>query len=193
MILRWNAGHGIRLFRMGQSLVPFASHPAFPYDWEAEHADDLREIGGLARALGIRLSMHPGQFIQPGSLKPEVSGRSLFELRYVARVFDFIGSPDSVIVLHMGGAYEDRIATATRFVETMRPESAVLRYLALENDERVWSVPEIVDAAIRIGAKAIWMQESVVHDEAAAAARAAGLFVVMDRCILKDHRALQTR
>ena len=154
-IVRWNAGHGIRLFRMGQSLVPFASHPAFPYDWEAEHGDDLREIGELARALGIRLSMHPGQFIQPGSLKPEVSGRSLGELRYVARVFDFIGSPDSVIVLHMGGAYEDRPATAARFVETMRPETAVLRYLALENDERVWAVPEIVDAAHSLGIPAI--------------------------------------
>ena len=49
-------------------------------------------------------------------------------------------------------------------------------------------VPEIVDQAIAIGAKAIWMQEGVVHEEAAAKARAAGLEVVMDRCILKDHR-----
>ena len=49
-------------------------------------------------------------------------------------------------------------------------------------------VPEIVDAAIRIGARAIWMQEGVVHEEAAAKARAAGLEVVMDRCILKEHR-----
>jgi UV DNA damage endonuclease len=57
-ILRWNAEHGINLFRMGQSLIPFASHPAFPYDWEAEHGDDLRGIGELARSLGIRLSMH---------------------------------------------------------------------------------------------------------------------------------------
>ena len=51
-------------------------------------------------------------------------------------------------------------------------------------------VPEIVDAAIRIGARAIWMQEGVVHEEAAAKARAAGLDVVMDRCILKEHRRL---
>ncbi|HTT62937.1 MAG TPA: CoA-binding protein [Bryobacteraceae bacterium] len=49
-------------------------------------------------------------------------------------------------------------------------------------------VPEVVEAAMRIGAKAIWMQEGVVHEEAAERARAAGLFVVMDRCILKDHR-----
>ena len=51
-------------------------------------------------------------------------------------------------------------------------------------------VPEIVEAAIRIGARAIWMQEGVVHEEAAAKARAAGLDVVMDRCILKEHRRL---
>jgi uncharacterized protein len=51
-------------------------------------------------------------------------------------------------------------------------------------------VPEIVEAAIRKGAKLIWMQEGVVHEEAARRAREAGLAVVMDRCILKDHRRL---
>ncbi len=49
-------------------------------------------------------------------------------------------------------------------------------------------VAEVVDAAIRVGAKAVWMQEGVVDEASAAKARAAGLFVVMDRCILKDHR-----
>ena len=51
-------------------------------------------------------------------------------------------------------------------------------------------VAEIVDAAIRVGARAIWMQEGVIHEEAAAKARAAGLEVVMDRCILKEHRRM---
>ena len=54
-------------------------------------------------------------------------------------------------------------------------------------------VPEIVDAAIRAGARAIWMQEGVIHEEAAAKARAAGLEVVMDRCILKEHRRMLVR
>jgi predicted CoA-binding protein len=54
-------------------------------------------------------------------------------------------------------------------------------------------VPEIVEAAIRIGAKGVWMQEGVAHDEAAMKARAAGLEVVMDRCILKEHRKLLAR
>jgi uncharacterized protein len=51
-------------------------------------------------------------------------------------------------------------------------------------------VPEIVEAAIRAGAKAVWMQEGIVHDDAARRAREAGLTVVMDRCILKEHRRL---
>ena len=51
-------------------------------------------------------------------------------------------------------------------------------------------VREVVDAAIRIGARAVWMQEGVVDEEAAGKARAAGLEVVMDRCILKDHRRM---
>lgn len=48
-------------------------------------------------------------------------------------------------------------------------------------------VPEIVESAIRIGAKAVWMQEGVVHPEAAERARQAGLVVMMNSCILKEH------
>jgi hypothetical protein len=48
----------------------------------------------------------------------------------------------------------------------------------------------IVDTAIRLGVRCIWMQEGVRDDAAAARAREAGIGVVMDRCILKDHRRL---
>ena len=48
-------------------------------------------------------------------------------------------------------------------------------------------VPEIVESAIRMGAKAVWMQEGVIHSRAAERARQAGLIVVMDACILKEH------
>jgi uncharacterized protein len=48
-------------------------------------------------------------------------------------------------------------------------------------------VPEIVESAIRIAARAVWMQEGVIHAEAAERARRAGLLVVVNSCILKEH------
>ena len=49
-------------------------------------------------------------------------------------------------------------------------------------------VPDLVDEAIRLKVPAIWLQEDVIHEEAAERARKAGIFVVMDKCILKEHR-----
>ncbi len=50
-------------------------------------------------------------------------------------------------------------------------------------------VPEVVDQAIQLKVPAIWMQEGVVHEHAAEKARRAGILVIMDRCMLKEHRA----
>ncbi|MFZ0137398.1 MAG: CoA-binding protein [Candidatus Sulfotelmatobacter sp.] len=50
-------------------------------------------------------------------------------------------------------------------------------------------VEEIVDEAIQLKVPAIWMQEEVIHEKAAEKARQRGIFVVMDRCILKEHHA----
>ena len=49
-------------------------------------------------------------------------------------------------------------------------------------------VPDLVEEAIRLKVPAIWLQEDVIHEEAAEKARKAGIFVVMDKCILKEHR-----
>lgn len=148
-ILRWNAAHRIGLFRMSQQLIPFASHPTFPYDWEAEHGPRLRELGRLAEYLRIRLSMHPGQFIQPGSPNPEVAARSVAELRYVARLLSLLGASDCV--LHLGGAHGDKVAAAARLVAALQGEEEILRFLVLENDERLWAVEDVLHPAERLG------------------------------------------
>jgi hypothetical protein len=60
----------------------------FPYGWETKHGEELEKAGKLARELGMRLSMHPGRYIHPGSPRRDVAERSLAEPRYVARIFD---------------------------------------------------------------------------------------------------------
>jgi uncharacterized protein len=53
---------------------------------------------------------------------------------------------------------------------------------------RAEEVPPVVDAAIRAGAKVIWMQQGIANEPAAEKARAAGLTVIMDACILVEHK-----
>lgn len=144
-IILWNAEHGIDLFRISQQLIPFASHPGFPYDWEVEHGPRLRELGVLAADRGVRLSMHPGQFIRPGSPNPDVSARSVAELRYCARLLTLLDGSD--LVLHLGGTSGDQAGAAGRFVASLESEGEILRHLALENDERLWTVEKLLAPA----------------------------------------------
>ena len=59
---------------------------------------------------------------------------------------------------------------------------------AVDIFRRADEVPLIVEQAIKIGARAVWMQEGVVNEAAARRAANAGLLVIMDRCMLKEHR-----
>ena len=52
------------------------------------------------------------------------------------------------------------------------------------------AVPRLVAQAMYVSAKAVWMQEGVVHEAAAARARRAGMAVVMDRCMMKEHKRM---
>ncbi len=51
-------------------------------------------------------------------------------------------------------------------------------------------VPEIVDSCIKLGIKNLWLQDGVIHEEAALRAQQAGITVVMDRCMYRDHAQL---
>lgn len=58
---------------------------------------------------------------------------------------------------------------------------------------RAEEVPPLVESAIRVGAKVVWMQSGIENEEAAEKARTAGLVVVEDACILVEHRKRVTR
>jgi UV DNA damage endonuclease len=112
-------------------------------------------LGELAKGLGIRLSMHPGQFVNPASPSRDVVERSLAELRYSATVLQLLNADDGVLVLHLGGVYGDRNAAMRRFVRALKGEKDILKFLALENDERFWTVRDVLQVAERLGVPVI--------------------------------------
>lgn len=149
-ILPFNGEHGLN-FRIGSQMVPFASHAALPHDWESLLGADLRALGAQAKDLGIRLSMHPGQYCIPGSPRPEVVESSLAELRYSARLLHLMGVDDGVVVVHMGGQYGDFEATRQRTVANLRGEHDILRYLAFEHDDRIWAAHDVLPVCDQLG------------------------------------------
>ncbi len=139
-ILRWNQAHQIMMFRLSSDLIPLGSHEevnltalAFPR---------AQEIVRLAQ--GMRLSMHPGQYTLLSG-DGAVWERSYRDLCYHAFLLDLLGQQNSDIILHGGGVYGDRPAAAARIREHIAVLPASIRQrLRLENDERCWSVYDLL-------------------------------------------------
>ena len=151
-ILRWNAEHGIRVFRLTSNLVPFASHPANDLPWWEEFAPRLEELGALVAREELRLSTHPGQYTVLSSQSPAVVAGAVAELDYHARLLEALGLDAShKIVLHVGSGAADPDAARERFAAGFAQLSrAAAARLVVENDER-WPIDSVLPLAHRLG------------------------------------------
>jgi UV DNA damage endonuclease len=144
-ILRWNAEHGIEVFRVTSNLVPFASHPVNSVRWWDELSDRFAEVGALAG----RLSTHPGQYTVLSSSRPEVVSAAVAELEYHDRLLTALGRDSShKIVLHVGSP-ERFQAGFEQLSEGGRSR------LVLENDERM-PLSEVLPLAERLGTPVVF-------------------------------------
>ena len=143
-ILAWNVRHSILFFRITSDLVPFASHPVCTVRWQELLGNDLAETGRIIKGSGIRISMHPDQFIVLNAPDPKVVARSVAELAYHADVLDLMGLDlTAKIQLHVGGLYGDRNGSIARFVRVCeRLDSRIRRRLVVENDDRRFSAAD---------------------------------------------------
>ncbi len=151
-IIEYNESVGIRFFRITSNLVPHLENPRA--DLSAEYSSiefakpELARIGRRARELGHRLTMHPGQYAQLGSPRPEVVKQTYRDLSAHARVFLALGmtpSLGSVMIIHGGGTFGDKLATIERFKIAFRAlDPEISQYIALENDEFQYSVMDLL-------------------------------------------------
>ncbi|HOG46016.1 MAG TPA: UV DNA damage repair endonuclease UvsE [Anaerolineae bacterium] len=145
-VLRYLQQAQIHMYRMSSDLAPYLTHPDLPqfHSQLEESAADLAAVGALARALDIRLSLHPAQYIVLNSDDEEVARKAALDLVAQARILDLMQQgPEAVVVVHGDSGAGGLDAAGERFVQRFRtlPAETQAR-LGLENDEKVFALPD---------------------------------------------------
>ena len=157
-ILHYSVDHGLLAFRLTSDLVPLASHPVNAHPWQRRFRDAFEALGRLAREHDMRISMHPGQYTLINSPREDVYEAAVRDLVYHAEVLDLMGLDATARVqIHVGGAYGDRSAALRRFAERLPslPE-AVRRRVAVENDDRTYSLADCLALHEAIGVPVVF-------------------------------------
>lgn len=157
-IIDYNILNDILLFRISSDLIPFGSSIARGVPWAIQFAGKLKTIGEKIRNSGMRVSMHPGQYTILNSPVNDVVMRSILDLEYHTAVLTALNLDDKhKIVLHIGGAYGDKISAMNRFAEVYRLlDSHIKNRLVLENDDRIYMIAEVLSIAREVGAPVIF-------------------------------------
>ncbi|MCX8196233.1 MAG: UV DNA damage repair endonuclease UvsE [Acidilobaceae archaeon] len=151
-LLMLSKNMGFTIFRLGSDFVPFASHKAFREEWMEEVMGLLAREVKRIKAFGIRITMHPGQWVVLNSSRENVVEAALRELRYHYRVLDALElGREAVVVVHLGGTYGDKRRAVRRFMEVVEESPWVRGRLAIENDERHYSAEEVLEIAESLG------------------------------------------
>ena len=135
--------HDIRLYRLTSALFPFADDP-LGEDVLEEFSEVIAAKGQRARDAGIRLVLHPDQFVVLNSDSPQVIENSIKILETHARVMDMLKQPrSSWALIEIHGGKSDRSEQLVKVINQL-PE-AIRSRLALENDEYSYSALEILE------------------------------------------------
>lgn len=155
---------GIRLYRMSSGLFPFSDEPigrAILLQLQPR----LQQVGQRANQLGIRLVLHPEQFVVLSSDRPEVIDNSLKILTAHGLMMDLLEQPRSPwALLNIHGGKRDR---PERLIQTIRnlPDAIRLR-LTLENDEYAYSATEILQVCQAAGIPMVFdAHHHVIHEQ----------------------------
>ena len=144
----WCAAHGVGAFRVNSEILPLSTHPQVGYRLdELDGTGELRaafvDAGARASRRHVRLSLHPDQFVVPGSSREDVAQSSLGELEHQASVAELIGAEQ--LTLHGGGAQGGKPAALDRLRRNLARLSPRARErIALENDDRIYTVLDLL-------------------------------------------------
>jgi UV DNA damage endonuclease len=144
---------GIGAFRVNSQILPLITHPLSGYTLESVDTDGVitqsfERAGEVARALDVRLSFHPDQFVVLNSTRDDVVASSVRELDAQANLARIIGA--DTITLHVGGMTDGKSAALERLERNLGRLSGDARTrVALENDDRMFTVRDLHALCLR--------------------------------------------
>jgi UV DNA damage endonuclease len=145
----------IRMYRMSSDVAPYVTHPDLPqfHGQIAESRSELAELGHRANQIGLRLSFHPSQFIVMNAPDKELRRKSMWNLASQAEILDLMNlGSEAVLVIHVGGAYDDKSAAMKRWVACYKElAEPARRRLVLENDDVRFSAADVLSIHDRTG------------------------------------------
>ncbi|WP_338473114.1 UV DNA damage repair endonuclease UvsE [Niallia sp. XMNu-256] len=143
-ILHYNIAHEIKLYRLSSSLVPLATHPEVSWDFITPFKEEWQELGELVKKFRLRTSFHPNQFTLFTSPRKDVTANAVKDMEYHYAMLEAMGIEDqSIINIHIGGAYGDKKATLERFHENFKSLPAhIKKRTTLENDDKTYNIEE---------------------------------------------------
>lgn len=142
--LMYNVAHEIDLYRLSSSIVPLATHPEVNWDYMSDLKEELKDVGDFVRAHKLRLSFHPNQYTLFTSDKKQVTLNAVKDMEYHYNILAGMGIEDvSLINIHVGGAYGDKLEAIKRFDESIQLlPSNVKSRMTLENDDKTYTTSE---------------------------------------------------
>ena len=157
-ILEWNRQHGIKLFRLSSSIIPWGNNIDITElkDYK-EIKSELKKAGDFAKFWDMRITCHPGPFVVLTSPKANVVDNAISDLEMHGKLFDMIGLSKTVynkINIHCNGVYGDKTTAMNRFCENFKRLSHSVRSrLTVENDDKasMYSVKDLMYIHNRIG------------------------------------------
>lgn len=159
-ILDYLHQHRLDMYRLSSDLAPYATHPDLPqfHDQLAESDAELAAFGAKARALDIRLSFHPSQYVLLNAPDPKLTAKSIWDLASQSEMLDRMGcGPEAVVITHVGGVYGDHEASRERWVRGWEQcPDVVRRRLVLENDDIRFSAADVLWIHQRTGVRLIF-------------------------------------
>jgi UV DNA damage endonuclease len=178
-ILDYLAEADIRMYRMASDLAPYITRMELPQQARQieESEAELAATGARARALGLRLSLHPSQYVVLNTPDERVLATALRTFASHVAILDGLGlGPEHKIITHVGGLYGDRAGALARFATRYEalPE-AVRARLIVENDDRLFDVADVLWLHERTGIPVVfdWLHHQALNLTALSAIDAA--------------------